>query len=258
MLKVLIVEDEDIIRKGLCYTIDWLSMGYILVGDSANGLEGLEKIKELRPDVVIADIKMPKLNGIDMISEAKKEVDFESIILTSYEEFDFAKKAIEIHAFNYMLKPVDVDELMEVMKKLSEKIEEDKKKNFLYDQEKNGANIEFLACSDSYESSYIKNAIDIISERYMEKLSLDKIAEEVDISPSHLSRKFKEETGLNYLDFLNQYRIQQGINLLDKGNYKVYEVSDMTGFTDYKQFSKVFKKYTGVSPTEFIKQKQNN
>jgi len=68
MLKVLIAEDEDIIRKGLAYTIDWLSIGYVLVGEAANGEEGIEKIKELKPDVVLADIMMPKVNGLEMQS----------------------------------------------------------------------------------------------------------------------------------------------------------------------------------------------
>lgn len=67
MLKLLIAEDEDIIRKGLAFTVDWLSIGYILVGEAANGEEGIEKIKELQPDVVLTDIMMPKIDGLEMI-----------------------------------------------------------------------------------------------------------------------------------------------------------------------------------------------
>lgn len=258
MLKVLIVEDEDIIRKGLAFSIDWLEIGYLLAGEAADGEEGLAKILELEPDVVIADIMMPRLDGIEMIRKAKKEHDFESIILTSYEEFDFAKQAIELHAYNYMLKPVDVDELAEVLTKLSQKIQQDKKKDFLYRKDQEGANIKLLSISDHYENYHVKKAVDIIREHYAEKLNLKTLADEVGMSPSYLSRKFKEETGINYLDFLNQYRIQQGIELLAKGDYKVYEVSEMTGFNDYKHFSEVFKKYIGVAPTDFIKNRHDN
>lgn len=253
MLKILIVEDEDIIRKGLAFSVDWLSIGYLLVGEAADGREGLEKIGELEPDVVLADIMMPRLDGIAMVREAQKDHDFETIILTSYEEFDFAKQAIELHAYNYMLKPVDVDELVAVLVRLSEKIKKDRKKDFLYRQDREGVNIKLLSLSEHYENHHVKKAVDIIRQRYAEKLSLKTIADEVGISPSYLSRKFKEETGINYLDFLNQYRIQQGIDLLTEGGYKVYEVSAMTGFNDYKHFSEVFKKYIGVSPTDFIK-----
>ena len=96
MLKVLIVEDEDIIRKGLAYTIDWLSVGYVLAGEAANGEEGIEKIIELKPDVVIADIMMPKVNGLEMIQRASEEVQFKSVILTSYAEFEYAKSALKL------------------------------------------------------------------------------------------------------------------------------------------------------------------
>lgn len=148
MLKILIVEDEDIIRKGLAFSVDWLSIGYLLVGEAADGREGLEKIRELEPDVVLADIMMPRLDGIAMVREAQKDHDFETIILTSYEEFDFAKQAIELHAYNYMLKPVDVDELVAVLVRLSEKIKKDRKKDFLYRQDREGVNIKLLSLSE--------------------------------------------------------------------------------------------------------------
>ena len=90
-------------------------------------------------------------------------------------------------------------------------------------------------------------------ERYYQKISIETFSEELGVSSSYLSRKFKEATGQTYLDFLNRYRVQQAVRLLEKGTYKVYEVSDMTGFSDYKYFSSVFKKYTDSSPSDFVK-----
>ena len=88
---------------------------------------------------------------------------------------------------------------------------------------------------------------------YAEKISIEGFADEFGVSASYLSRKFKEATGQKYLDFLNKYRVQQAVGLLETGKYKVYEVSDMTGFSDYKYFSTVFKKYSGSSPSDFVK-----
>lgn len=256
MLKVLIAEDEDIIRKGLAYTIDWLSIGYVLVGEAANGEEGIEKILELKPDVVLADIMMPKVNGLDMIRRAREEVRFKSVILTSYAEFDYAKTAIELKAYDYLMKPVDVDKLKEVMGKLRTDIEKENEKELIYQQKNQGMDIELLSSSDSYKNPYVKKTIDFIKKRYIEKLSIESISEELEVSTSYLSRKFKEETGHTYLDFLNKYRVQQAIRLLDEGMYRVYQISDMTGFTDYKHFCSVFKRYTNTSPTEFMKYKE--
>jgi len=258
MLKVLIVEDEDIIRKGLAYTIDWLSIGYVLCGEAANGEEGLCKIRELKPDVVIADIMMPKLNGIEMIRLAKEEVRFQSIILTSYAEFEYARQALELRAFEYLMKPVSVVELKEVMVKLHDQILEDNEKELLYKQKNQGMDIYNLSSCDNYKNPYVVKAIEKMKKDFTDKISIESIAEELGVSISYLSRKFKEETGHTYLDFLNLYRVQQAIKLLDEGIYRVYQVSDMTGFTDYKHFCTVFKRYTNSSPTDFIKNKEKN
>lgn len=258
MLKVLIVEDEDIIRKGLAYTIDWLSLGFVLCGEASNGEEGLNKIRELEPDVVIADIMMPKLNGIEMIRKAREDVKFQSIILTSYAEFEYARQALELRAFDYLMKPVSVAELKEVMKKLQLQIEEENKKELLYKQKNQGMDIDKLSSGVSFKNPYVIKAIDIMKINYRDKISIEFIAEELGVSTSYLSRKFKEETGHTYLDFLNLYRVQQAIKLLDEGIYRVYQVSDMTGFTDYKHFCSVFKRYTNTSPTDFIKSKDKS
>lgn len=93
MIRVLIVEDEEIIRKGLINTIDWIEKDCNIVGEAINGLDGLEKIRELKPDLVITDIKMPNLNGLEMIKRCQSEdIVFESILLTSYGEFEYAKE----------------------------------------------------------------------------------------------------------------------------------------------------------------------
>jgi len=255
MLKLLIAEDEDIIRKGLAYTVDWLSIGYVLVGEACNGEEGVEKILELQPDVVLADIIMPKLNGLEMIRKAQEHLRFKSVILTSYAEFDYAKEAIELKAYEYLMKPVDVDKLKEIMTKLRKEIEEEQEKEFIIQQRNMGIDSELFSNYELYSNPYVRKAFDIIKERYMEKLSLEGLSDELAISSSYLSRKIKEETGHTFLDFLNMYRVVQAIRLLKEGTYRVYQISDMTGFTDYKHFCTVFKRYTNCSPTEFIKAK---
>lgn len=258
MLKLLIVEDEDIIRKGLAYTIDWMSLGYIVAGEAANGEEGLDMILQLKPDVVLADIMMPKMNGIEMIRKARAEVQFQSVLLTSYAEFEYARQAIELKTFEYLMKPVAVEELTKVMEKLKVEITQNQEKELLLNQKKAGIDTEKFMTAKSYENVYVQKTVNHIKEHYQEKLSIEGISEKLGVSSSYLSRKFKEDTGHTYLDFLNMYRVQQAVKLLDEGIYRVYQISDMTGFTDYKHFCAVFKRYTNTSPTEFIKQKEKS
>ena len=255
MLRVLIAEDEDIIRKGLVYTTDWLSMDCVVVAEAANGQEGLEKILECRPDVVIADICMPFLDGIEMIKRASETVHFKSILLTSYADFEYARRAIDARVCEY-LKPEDEDQLAEIMKKLGEEIASSRQVEKVMEQaELDGGNmnLEYFMQLDLSENQYVSRAIGQIRERFGEKLSIESISEEMGVSASYLSRKFKEVTGQTFLDFLNKYRVQQAIVMLNAQKYRISEISEACGFTDYKHFCAVFKKYTLKSPTKFVK-----
>ena len=255
MYRVLIVEDEDIIRKGIAYTMDWVGMGCTIVGEAANGREGLEKIKELNPDIVMADIMMPIMDGIEMIKKAKEdyECSFKSIILTSYADFSYAKKAIDLSVSAYLMKPVDEDELKEDVAKIISEIEREREYTQFTEKKVSVEDLTEVFIKSDKENDYVQQVLTATKERYSEKISLETFSEELGVSASYLSRKFKEATGQTYLDFLNKYRVQQAVKLLETGTYKVYEVSDLTGFSDYKYFSSVFKKYTDSSPSDFVK-----
>lgn len=257
MLKVIIVEDEDIIRKGLVYTIDWLSMGCVIVAEAANGQEGLEKIIEYKPDIVITDIKMPKLDGITMLDQALKQVKFKSIILTSYAEFDYAKKAIELKIYDYLLKPVEEEKIEEIIGKLHDEIDVGKEVDFVLENKKNNnhcLDLNYYMQLDNTKNCYVSKAVEYIIHKYNQKISVESISIDLGVSPSYLSRKFKEITNYTFLDLLNRYRVQEAVKLLNKGNYRINEISEIIGFGDYKHFCTVFKKYTLMSPTNFVKQ----
>lgn len=138
MKRVLIVDDEAVIREGMKYLIDWESLGYQVVGTAENGLVGLEMIRKLIPDLVMLDIKMPGKTGLQMLQEAREEgYNFHSIILSGYSDFEYAKKAIKLRTASYLLKPVDEDELKEILIDLSikdEKVRNEKWTTILYDK----------------------------------------------------------------------------------------------------------------------------
>lgn len=260
MLKVLIVEDEEIIRRGLVYTIDWMSMGCMVVGAAENGQEGLVMLQQYEIDLVIADIMMPEMTGIEMLEAAEKMKikPFKSIILTSYATFDYAHKAVHLQVADYLLKPVDEDELRDAISKIKKKLEENKVySNIVALTQKRDidklVDWDVYLTEDTLKNSYVGQALYKIRDHYHEKISIDSIAEELDVSASYLSRKFKEATSQTFLELLMRYRIQKAISLLKKRIYRVYEVSELTGFSDYKHFCVVFKKYTKTSPTEFVK-----
>lgn len=256
MLRILIAEDEEMIRKGLVYTTDWLSMGCVVAAEAGDGREGYEKILEYRPDVVIADICMPFMDGIEMIKKASEQVKFKSILLTSYADFEYARRAIEARVCEYLLKPVDEKALAGIMKRLEVEIASSRQVEFVLEQaelEGGNLNLEYYMDLALSENQYVSRAVGEIRKRFHEKLSIEGISEELGVSASYLSRKFKEVTGQTFLDFLNKYRVQQAVAMLGTRQYRISEISEATGFTDYKHFCSVFKKYTLKSPTKFLK-----
>lgn len=259
MLRVLVVEDEDIIRKGFIHTVDWTDMECAIIGEARNGKEGLDKIQELKPNIVFTDIMMPKMSGMEMLEAAKGVCDFKSVILTSYSEFEYAQKAINLKVFDYLLKPVDEEALRKVVEKMKIEIYEQHTYNTLMENTKVGSktsliDLEFYIQKNE-KNPYVEKTLQMIKTQYDKKLTVEKIADELGVSGSYLSRKFKEETSQTFLDILHKYRLQKAIELLSEGTYKVYEVSDKTGFSEYKYFCQVFKKYIGSTPTEFVKHK---
>ncbi len=250
MHKVVIVEDEEMIRKGVIYSIDWISLGFSVVGEASNGKAGVELIKELQPDLVITDLKMPYLSGLDMLKELKEStsLNFASIVLTSYSDFEYARQSISLGVFEYLLKPIDDEILKNVLLRLKDTLIEN---DNLTKNQKEEVLISFN--TSDYQNPYVVQTINFILENYAEKLTLESTAENLEISVTYLNKKLKEETGSTFLELLNRYRITKSVELLKEGSYKVYEISDMTGFTDYRHFCNVFKKYIGVSPTAFIK-----
>jgi len=254
MLKIIIVEDEDIIRNGLVHTIDWLSMGCVVIADAANGQEGLEKILELSPDIVISDIKMPIMNGIDMIKSAMEKIQFKSLLLTSYAEFDYAKKAIELRVSDYLLKPVSEEKIRSSIEKVNRELYGTRKTAESLRKSEEEANIlNNYLLGDSGKNYYVKISLEKIRDHFAERISIESVAEELGVSASYLSRKFKEITNHTFLELLNEHRIQQSVKLLNTGKFRVSEIGEQVGFNEYKHFYAVFKKFTGLTPSDFTK-----
>lgn len=125
MHKLVIVDDEYLVRLGIRETIDWAANGIEVIGDASNGKQGYEMIKELNPDLVITDIKMPIMNGVDLVKTLHKEgFNGEIVVLSGYKDFEYAKETFENGIFSYVVKPIDNDELLEVVLRAVAKLEQ--------------------------------------------------------------------------------------------------------------------------------------
>lgn len=248
MLRTVIIEDEAIIRRGLVLTVDWAQMGCEIVGEAADGKQGLVVIRETQPDIIITDIKMPHLDGLQMLEMARQnnimKSDCKVILLTSYAEFTYAQQAIHLRVYDYLLKPLDEEKLAQLISQIRQS---DKRSEYV-------KLVDWSAYlgADAILNSYVKEALLRIKNDYQSKLSVEVLAEEMSISASYLSRKFKEVTGNTFLEVLSRQRIEAAAVLLRDGRYRIYEVAEQVGFNDYKNFCLVFKRYIHQTPKEYM------
>ena len=135
MLKIFLVEDEFVVREGIKKNIDWSANGYDFCGEASDGELALPMIQKLKPDIVITDIKMPFMDGLELSRLIKKEFPWmEIIILSGYEDFKYAKEGIKIGVAEYLTKPISGNELLEEVEALAEKIEEKRREREISEQ----------------------------------------------------------------------------------------------------------------------------
>lgn len=246
MLKVLVVEDEEMIRKGIVLAVDWAALDCMVVGEAANGEEGLAAAQRLEPSLIITDLKMPKMDGLEMIRQLReKGNNAYVIILTAYDSFSYAQTAIRLGAVDFLLKPFHDGELEQAVVALRQRMEEKKKVSTETWAPDTG-----LKKGD--KSKYVLQAMDYIGEHYANpNISVGEIAENLGISEGHLSHLFKKETDDTLLHYLTRYRIHKAMELLKDCRLRVYEVAEQVGYRDITYFSATFKKVVGVSPSEY-------
>jgi len=243
MLKVLVIDDESVVRKGIVLGVDWTAMDCVVVGEASNGEEGLLAIEQYNPNLIITDIRMPKMDGIEMVTELRNRgCRAHVIVLTAYDDFQYVRSALQLGAVDYLLKPFRNQDLETAIARVMEK---EKDLSALKPQD-------MLSLTKGDKSKYVLEALNYISEHYSDSdISITPIARSLGVSESHLSHVFKKETSYTIIGYLTQYRIHMAMKLLQDCRYKVYEVSELVGYRDVAYFGSTFKKLTGVSPSEY-------
>ena len=254
MYRVVIAEDEDIIRKGLVYSIPWADMGCTVVGEAANGVEGVALIQRLEPDIVVADINMPILDGLGMIRQTYEQYDYSAIILSGYSNFEYARTAIRYGVTGYLLKPLKREDLAEAIRDAKEKCMQRRSWMSHKKEKEEWKNIQLIPKegTSSEDDAVVKEMLAFIRQHYREKLVLQDVVDALNYSETFLNKKFKKQMGTTFIEYLNRFRIQKALELLREGSTAVQDVSWQCGIGDYKYFNMVFKKYIGCSPKEYV------
>ena len=242
MLKVLVVEDEEMIRKGIVLAVDWAALDCVVVGEAANGAEALEAVDRLNPSLIITDLKMPQMDGLEMLRRLRERGNnVYVIILTAYDSFTYAQSALRLGAVDFLLKPFHDGDLEQAVTALRKRIGGEERADSALPGLKRGD-----------KSKYVLEAMDYIGAHYQDpNISISAIAQDLGISEGHLSHTFKKETDYTLPNYLTRYRVHKAMELLRDCRVKVYEVAAQVGYRDITYFSATFKKVTGVTPSEY-------
>ena len=258
MYKVIIVEDELLTRKGLIQTIPWSDHGCEVVGEASGGQDGIRMALQANPDIVITDIHMPGVDGLNMIESLKKHIDCEFIIFSGYGQFSYAKKALELGARGYLLKPVDDDEFLQVLDDTIQVIQQKRRYQKLVEQME-GSEAKVPSFLEKYLQKdptscgerYLEDAIRYIRTHYAEDITGKTVAAQLGISESYLGKLFRQQMGYTFLEYLTMHRIYVSLDLLSQTDLKTYHIAEMVGYKDARYFSDTFKKLVGVTPSQY-------
>lgn len=249
--KLLVVEDEVMIRRGLICAVDWKALGITEIEEASNGAEGLEKIRAFQPDIVLTDICMPVIDGLEMLRQTITEYNYSAIIISGYSDFEYAQTAIEFGVTAFLLKPLDIDKLQEAVEKAKMELYKQSLLKNYSESRQDFIQTSYLPSLQQNYSDIVTGVLDFVSANFSEKITLGIIAHNLHYSENFILRKFKEEIHMNFSEYLTRYRITKAIEMIRAAEHKLPEIAELCGFSEYKYFRVVFARYVGCTPKEF-------
>ena len=251
---ILIIDDEPIIRRGIKTFIDFEKYKISDVYEAEDGNSAFKTFSEVLPDLVLLDINIPFKNGLTLAEEMKYlKSDVKIAIISGYDYFEYAQKALKIGVEDYILKPVSKTDINEIISKLIYKLEEDKRYN---EARKIINKISQIEKSDKNisHSKYKDILTKKIEEKYSDiSFNLNSLADEMNLSSGYLSSLFKNLFGIPFQDYLNNMRMEKAKLLLLTTDLKNYQIGELVGMENFNYFNSKFKKTFGMTPKEFKK-----
>lgn len=255
MVRLLVADDEPIERMVVMKKIRKQFGEEIELIEAENGREVVEQFYKNPFQIAVLDVEMPGTNGLEAAEEIRKNSEeCEIIILTAFDEFQYAKKAITVRALDYLLKPVNEEELFMCLEEAMQRVSQQGRRNttipiehisdeFLEDGKEHSAKNEMIS----------KKILQYIDEHYQEDISLQELAGFLRYSEAYFSTVFKQCFDQNFTIFLSKYRVEKAKTLLEDITINVKEISERVGYRDSNYFAKVFKRVTGVTPSDYRK-----
>ena len=246
MIRTYIADDEIWVVLGLQKQLEKTGLPIQIVGTANNGLTAKEEIGKLQPDIVFTDIRMPGENGLELLRDiGDLSEDSRVVIISGYEDFQYAREAIRNHAYEYLVKPINQEELLRVIHSIQREIHPEETEIQMQEEVK---------ALRSERATDIDKVVEEIRNHFTENISLTSLAKKYGMSSANLSAQLKDKLQMTFSDYLTSLRIQNAMQLLKNPIVSVQTVAEESGYPDYFYFTKVFKKVEGISPSKYRKE----
>ena len=240
--RVIIVEDERLIAKNIAKHIEEENPHFMVAGIYSNGEDALEAIRNQPPAVVFTDISMPVMTGLELASEIHKNMNHvKVVIITGYADFEYAREALHYGVEDYLLKPVDKEELHRVLRNLELSLTDISQQ---------------IQSENGLESSLSPDEIvalvkEYVKSHYSEDLDLNSIAQALGFSSSYLTKVFNKIEKITPSRYIRNYRMGVAKQLMNDNDLTIQQIASYVGYNDPFHFSRSFKQTFGISPSEY-------
>lgn len=264
MYQVLIIDDEKPVRQAIMAHGHWEELGIDRIYEALEGESGLAILRESCPDIVMVDMKMPRMDGVRFLEIAAQEYPrIKYIVISGYDDFEYTRPAIRAKVLDYLLKPVIEAELNAVLRRavgeLNRERQQETASDILNQVNRFASNervfwkgrLEKQPHRQSQQKKYLHAIRDYIDQNYFREITLQDFAGRYFLSKEYLSKLFREEFGYNIYAYVLRIRMAKARELLADPEMKVLTIAEHLGYQDHNYFSRAFKTYYGMTPTEY-------
>ncbi len=248
MINLLIMDDEEIIVDGLFWLLDKEKYRSLKIYKAYYADEGLDIIRNHAIDIVLSDISMPGMSGLelfDTVNRMKLNVKF--IFLTAHDNFSYIQTALRSGGFDYILKTEPDEVITAAVDRVIDKIEQEREEEaseILIDSDDDGLNTKAYNHIIDYVNKYI-------NEHINEDISVNRLSELVYLNPSYFSRLYKQSTGIPVTHYIAEVKLEYAKRMLKDSNMKINQIAEKLGFDSVSYFIRFFKKYMKYSPQDY-------
>lgn len=239
MYQVIIIDDEAKIRSGLVNLFPWSQLGFEVAGCFANGKEAYEFILGNHVDLILSDIRMPIMDGLELSEKLSSKRKVRIIFFSGYQDFDYVRRALRSGAIDYLLKPVKYEDLVDCLTKIRENLNIENHRSPAPEEENLSYYEKLIGMVKNYLDTNYQNA------------TLEQAARLVELSPNYLSKVMKEHSDLSFSNYLLKTRMDNAARMLKDIGYKQYEIAYRVGYDNPKNFSRAFHQYFHMTPSQY-------